>query len=276
MACFVGRTSSLNFTEALGTGRCAWVESEQIARETKKLPVKGASPPWAASTSSFLHIQVHPLLHLPLQAADVQLLCRSPTFGSVIAFISLRALWLWLLLVLLWRHKWPASACRKTQELPAEWGNTHRRNGWRVWHHPSVYFHVSVHSVWISRKWVSLYLHTDTEFLLHHYNPKHTLHRAWKRKDGGGGIRGIIHQSPPKQAASDAYNRCPNPLLEKKIKKTHTHTSDHRPHCNWSQNQLRVPSGTFSWIKQRGGSTELSAKLKHEGGLWKINEEIWE
>lgn len=122
----------------------------------------GCSLPQAALTSSFLRIQVHPVPHLPPQAAAVKKkkgselqprewvreawkeMCNRCTV--VTQFLLLRALFFPLFFLFVRLHllpqrlsgKGPASARkRKTQDLPAEWGNTRKggekqQAGWRV------------------------------------------------------------------------------------------------------------------------------------------------
>lgn len=80
VACFAGRTTLFNLTGPLAKGRCACAEvtSRQIASETNYHSLGGSerlSSPRAAATSSFSDIHAHPLLHLPLWAAQPMRSC---------------------------------------------------------------------------------------------------------------------------------------------------------------------------------------------------------
>lgn len=52
---------------------------------------------------------------------DVQFLHCSDTTTFLLLWT-----FLWMCQLVLWQFQWPALAWRKTQDLPAEWGNTHR------------------------------------------------------------------------------------------------------------------------------------------------------
>lgn len=175
-----GRTASFNFTTPVASEKCASSvciktgvskgggKHEKESRVAKMrfsqnitavfLATSEGGPVLsrAAMTSSFFRIQVHPVPHLPPQAADAKKkkrlrfsargeghggknkMCNCRTAGQFeetqlpschCEFVCLLlgcSCFLWLLL--LWQLKWPASACRENPGSPS-WMGKHPQGG---------------------------------------------------------------------------------------------------------------------------------------------------
>lgn len=161
--------------------------------------------------------------------------------------------------------------CRKTQDLPTEWGNTHRegRNGGLAGESDIIQVHsyIFLFALCMNKqkgRFLSvLHAHTraHAEFLLHHYHPppSQNTHCAVRGSRQIGGDPSVTKSKnrQPVLPTTDAHTsrRCCKP------------TTDHRPHWNRSQPHCRSQPTPSTGTSAQRWIYKNTRKVKGRGGV---------